>query len=178
MKRKRDKTFDKQAAYDALKVQSPEPPSQELKDRWCRHIDMKMTLDSRNDCRVRSYYPPTSLFYVLEKIRPTQIVTKEFYSNSTEGYQKYVVPTWNITDYDIVVLLFGDLALAQRTYSDSTGVVDFENDKGGRLEPQVNSKHPCQIVFDSYLDDLSISFYYRKLKAVCKGRKVSFHEVI
>lgn len=153
-----------------------DPLPQSFVDHLNAKFDNLITLDSkRMEAYFTTYYPESNLFKSTKDLKPS-LVSESFWSGYSQRYVEYLRITWSTPDPKIAHALFGD-ALRERFYPDSQGVVDFENSQGGKLVPEVSKRHPLKLVYNCLTKELTVHFFFDKLKAFNENNSILFKEV-
>jgi len=171
---------DKQArckeAYSAIiSTTFTEPFNHSLLDHIKRKMDGVVQLKRRKDPTVKVFYPSSLVFPILKGKAPEKLTMHNSWCATTGKFTETLVVHWSVTDPndDVISKLFGD-SFGDRMYPDSEGVINFKMMRGGRMRCVVSNKTPISIVFDTYLQELELSFHFVIEKAICHGGDVTF----
>eukprot|EP01127_Copromyxa_protea_P008218 TRINITY_DN1880_c0_g1_i4.p1 TRINITY_DN1880_c0_g1~~TRINITY_DN1880_c0_g1_i4.p1 ORF type:complete len:185 (-),score=34.10 TRINITY_DN1880_c0_g1_i4:17-571(-) len=140
-------------------------PEDGLYERVATHIDKVMTLEKRNQASTTFYYPTSYFCSQMQAVPPQTVIKCSYFSNRKEKYVEFLKVTWKLGEEHSVLLksLFHD-GLKERNYPDSEGVIDHYNKQGGRLSVIINEDKKVTLVYDTSVQELNISFYFRKTK--------------
>jgi len=135
----------------------------DIRAHMVNKIEEKFAYGKRLDSFVTVFFPFSSLVYHLGHIIP-RCKGSYFFSHLESSYLVRWSLVWQFSDAEMLSSILGPRCFMPRSYPDSTGTVDHENRKGGRLELYINQSHPVFLSYDTFLQELTISFNFRAYK--------------
>ncbi len=116
-----------------LKEKNIDTSYDNIKMNIIRRIDQRVTVEARRDQSISFYAPLGFVITSFGEMQPKELKMESYYSNLQMDYVDYLVMTWDITEHELATKIFGEKAFSTRCYSDSQGIVDFKNLKGGEI---------------------------------------------
>jgi len=74
--------------------------------------------------------------------------------------------------------IFGNSAFKDRNFPDSSFIVDHAQEQGGIIKFFISTDHPIIIVYDWYMEEITIEFYFEKHGAHVENNCVVYKYIV